>query len=161
MLECFFKITQSLLPTAFGDIVHPGDIRLLERIQFFMQAYRGRCPATCRIFLLIASQSPIVHPTSSTSMLVTRSTLLIIQVQFGLVPAYHLHSCVPSPVHQDTIQARQQSQHSWNDGSFLLIAAIALSIQAAYTPPFVVASLFLAYVHYTMKIHACQEDNRL
>src|SRR5580765_7260551 len=110
--------------------------------------------------LLKECSEPIVRPTSSTSMLETRGNLRLIQVQFGLVPAYHLHSCVPSPVHQDTIQGRQQSQHSWNDGSFLLIAAIALSIQAAYTPPFVVASLFLAYVYYTMKIHACQEDNR-
>ena len=92
MLECFFKISKGFLPAALGNIVHPGDFRLLERIQFFVQADRARCPTACRIFLLIAPQSPIIRPTGSTSMLETRGNLRLIQVQFSLVPACDFHS---------------------------------------------------------------------
>src|SRR5437667_7534770 len=71
MLEGLLQVSQCLLRRTFRDFVHPGNVHLLERVEFLMQDLSIGCLSSCLVFLLVASESPIISIAGGTSMFET------------------------------------------------------------------------------------------
>src|SRR5258706_2357797 len=81
------QVAQSFLRCALGHRVHPGNLGLLERVEFPVEI-NGRWTLAGRaVRILLALQAPVECPTRRPGMLLTGGDLLVIQIQLGLVGA--------------------------------------------------------------------------
>ena len=72
--------------------VHPGKVRLLERVEFAMEFHGGDGASRLLIDLLLAGKAPIVGEPGDARMLLAERDLLVIQVEFRSVAPRDLHT---------------------------------------------------------------------
>ncbi len=92
--EGVVQVTQGFLGRALGHPVHPGHVRLLERVEFAVQVDGGWTLAGRMIGFLLTGQAPVVRPARRARMLATRGDLLVVQIKLGFVGALDgAHAC--------------------------------------------------------------------
>ena len=80
MGEGIIEVAQGLLRRCLRYFVHPGEVRLLERVEFPVQFHRVNGASRLPVDLLLAVQSPIVGEPGDTHMLPAGRVLLVIEV---------------------------------------------------------------------------------
>src|SRR6266566_234841 len=87
------QIAQRLLRSRLRDLVHPGQLGLLELVQLPMKLHRADPPARSLVDLLLAPQAPVVRIAVSPGVLLAGRNLLVVEIQFGTIAPRQPHRC--------------------------------------------------------------------
>ncbi len=104
--EGVVQVAQGFLRRALGHLVHPGNLGLLEGVQFPVLINRRRTRAGRAVHLLLARKSPVVRPARRPRMLAAGGGLLVIQIELGLVGSL-------DDAHTSCARSIQCLTHAW------------------------------------------------
>ena len=89
--EGTIEVTQGFLRRALRAFVHPGEVRLLERVEFPVQFHGGDGASHLPVDLLLAFETPVVGESGNTSMLLAGRDLPVSEVQFSFIASRDPH----------------------------------------------------------------------
>jgi len=94
VLECFVQVSEGLLRSTLGTLVHPGKLGLLQTIEESVLLH-GVSEPVCSLVgpeeMDTLFETPVIGKTSDSCMLVEAFPLLIVRVQFVPVSLGHQH----------------------------------------------------------------------